>query len=76
MYVVTSLSLTQRGKVYYVIFADDLSFFSLDIHPLEERTNEFGTEGGNFDMALNAGKSKWMAFLPEETAADLPDRAS
>jgi hypothetical protein len=70
----SDFALIQRGKVYYIIFADDLTFFSLDIEPLETRTNEFGDECVEFDMSMNRGKSKWMAFLPETTSADLPAR--
>ncbi len=72
------LSTIERGKVYYIIFADDLSFFLLDIPPLEERTNEFKDSGEAYDMAMNAGKSKWMAFLPPdpEKASIVPDRGT
>jgi hypothetical protein len=67
------LSLIERGKIYYIIFADDLSFFSLDVEPLGERTNEFKESGAAYDMAMNAGKSKWMAFLPNEAPNEIPE---
>ncbi len=63
----------ERGKVYYIVFADDLSFFSLDLQPLEDRTNEFDSGCVEYDMALNRAKSKWMAFL-SESPSDLPER--
>jgi hypothetical protein len=72
----TDYRLIERGKVYYIIFADDLTFFSLDLLPLELRTNEFSDECDAYDMAMNRGKSKWMAFLPEDAHGDIPDRAN
>ncbi len=71
----TDFRLIERGKVYYIVFADDLSLFSLDLQPLEERTNEFDTECVDFHMKLNRAKSKWMAFLPETAPPDLPERS-
>jgi hypothetical protein len=61
------LTKIERGKVYYIIFADDLSFFSLDLAPLGVKTTEFKSCCQPYDMAMNAPKTKWMAFLPEET---------
>jgi hypothetical protein len=70
----TDLAEIDPTKVYYIIFADDLTFFSLQLRPLEARTNEFDDECNDFDMAVNRGKSKWMAFLLETTDAELPPR--
>jgi hypothetical protein len=69
------LSRIERGKVYYIVFADDLSFFSLDLEPLEDRTNKFDGNCEAVDMAMNRGKTKWMAFVPETAVGDLPARA-
>ncbi len=59
------LSKIEHGKVYYIVFADDLSFFSLDVELLQVRAEEFETRARVYDMLFNAGKTKWMAFLPE-----------
>ncbi len=67
------LSQVERGKVYYIIFADDLSFFSLDIEPLQDRVIAFKVRAVAYDMALNAAKSKWMAFLPEDAPEEQLD---
>jgi hypothetical protein len=70
----SDFSLIEKGKVYYIVFADDLSFFSLDLEPMEERTNEFDTGCEEVDMAINRGKTKWMAFVPETVSGSLPSR--
>jgi hypothetical protein len=51
-------------KVYYVVFADDLSFLFVDLQMLGRRAEEFKTRCAIFDMPMNAAKSKWMVFLP------------
>jgi hypothetical protein len=50
--------------VYYIIFADDLSLFSMNLRALEREVNRFKVECVIFDLAVNSGKTKWMAFLP------------
>jgi hypothetical protein len=70
----TDFNLIEPGKVYYIVFADDITFFSLGISGLEVQTNEFKHECADFDMAMNRGKSKWMVFLPVTTSAELPER--
>jgi hypothetical protein len=57
-------ALVQPGKVYYVIFADDLTFYSLDVSLLPPKISEFKHRCRRYDMDLNAGKSKWVVFLP------------
>jgi hypothetical protein len=53
-------------RVYYIVFADDLSLFSLNLQLLEQKTGEFKRACGPFDLQLNAAKTKWMAFLPDD----------
>jgi hypothetical protein len=65
----SDLTKIEAGKVYFIVFADDLSFFTLTISMLGPKASEFKTEAEPYDMALNAGKCKWMAFLPESPAA-------
>jgi hypothetical protein len=52
------------GRVYYIIFADDLSFFTLEIRALPPSIVAFKAACEPADMATNDGKTKWMAFLP------------
>ncbi len=66
------LSDIDPNKVYYVIFADDLSFLSLDLKALGRKTEEFKVRCAEFDMAMNSGKTKWMAFLPEGEPMNAP----
>jgi hypothetical protein len=51
-------------RVYYLIFADDLVLISGDLKELERMTNELDHELGDVGMKVNAGKCKWMAYLP------------
>jgi hypothetical protein len=53
-------------KVYYVIYADDLTFLSLDTVALRNVANEFANECVEFDLEVNRPKTKWMVFLPPE----------
>jgi hypothetical protein len=53
-------------KVYYVVFADDLTFVSLNLRRLEQVANDFKREGAAFDLEVNAGKTKWMMFVPPD----------
>jgi hypothetical protein len=64
----SDLNLVERGKVYYIVFADDLSFFSLEIQAIPPKVVSFKASCQRVDMAMNAAKSKWMAFLPETPA--------
>jgi hypothetical protein len=68
----TDPSLIDPHKVYYVVFTDDLSFLSLDLEALREKAEEFKSHCIIFDMAMNAGKTKWMAFLPEGEPSSTP----
>jgi hypothetical protein len=55
-----------------VVFADDLTFLSLDLRALEQVATKFKTEAREYDLELNAGKSKWMMFLPEDPENSAP----
>ncbi len=61
------LTKIERGKVYFIVFADDLSFFSLEMELLQEKATAFKRHATVYDMLLNAAKSKWMVFVPEST---------
>jgi hypothetical protein len=66
------LASIQPGKVYYVVFADDLTFLSLDLRAVELVAEEFKKEAREYDLELNANKSKWMVFLPEDPTTSAP----
>jgi hypothetical protein len=67
----TDFSKIDPHKVYYVIYADDLTFLSLDTVALREVANEFAVECEEFDLEVNRPKTKWMVFLPPEYEAGL-----
>jgi hypothetical protein len=60
------LSNIDPSKVYYVVYADDLTFLSLDLAAIERVLNVFAEKCSEFDLQVNTGKTKWMAFLPEQ----------
>jgi hypothetical protein len=51
-------------KVYFLVFADDLVLLSGDLSELERVTNELDHALNDVGMKTNAGKSKWIAYLP------------
>ncbi len=61
----SDLTKLEAGKVYYIVFADDLSFFTLSVGLLGPKASELKVVAEPYDMSLNAGKCKWVAFLPE-----------
>jgi hypothetical protein len=66
-------------RVYYLIFADDLVLISGDLVELERMTNELDRELSDVGMKVNAGKCKWMAYLPkvyDPHTLSLPDELS
>ncbi len=69
----SDLSKIDPKKVYYVIYADDLTFLSLDTVALKNTANEFAKECEEFDLEVNRPKTKWMVFLPtgHETRVEL-----
>jgi exonuclease III len=60
-------------KVYYIIFADDLTFLGLDLALVGKRAEEFKRRCVIFDMLMNAGKTKWQAFLPVGEPSTTPN---
>jgi hypothetical protein len=68
----SDLSRVDPSKVYYVVFADDLTFLSLDLRALEQVAMDFKREASEYDLAMNAGKSKWMVFLPTDPETSAP----
>jgi hypothetical protein len=51
-------------RVYFLVFADDLVLLSGDLRELERMTNELDRELSDVGMKVNAGKCKWMSYLP------------
>jgi hypothetical protein len=47
------------------VYADDLTFLSLDLSAIERVLEVFAEKCSEFDLQVNTGKTKWMAFLPE-----------
>jgi hypothetical protein len=72
----SDLNLVIPGRVYYIIFADDLTFFLLCVDALSPKVSSFKAACQPVDMAMNAGKSKWMAFLPERAERTFVNAAS
>ncbi len=66
----SDLNLVRPDKVYYIIFADDLTFFALRVDLLPSKVSSFKAACRPVDMAMNAGKSKWMAFVPNEAVVE------
>jgi exonuclease III len=66
------LSLIDPAKVYFVVFADDLTFLSLNLRALEGTAAAFKVEALEYDLAMNEGKSKWMVFLPPQPETSAP----
>jgi hypothetical protein len=62
----TDMTKIDPSKVYYVVFADDLTFISLDLRALEQVANEFKREADVFDLEVNTAKTKWMVFPPPD----------
>ncbi len=51
-------------KVYYLLFADDLVLMSGNLTELERMTNALDVALEDVGMRINAGKCKWLAYLP------------
>jgi hypothetical protein len=54
-----------NSAVYYLVFADDLVLISANLTRLTIITNDLDRELRVLDMEINADKSKWMMFLPQ-----------
>jgi hypothetical protein len=66
------LSAVDPSKVYYVVFADDLTFMSLNLRNLEKAANDFKNEASAYDLEVNKAKTKWMIFLPPNPETSAP----
>jgi hypothetical protein len=67
------------SKVYYLVFADDLVLLSGDLRALERLTNDLDRELCDLGMKVNAGKCKWLSYLPrtfDSTTLRLPSNMS
>ncbi len=61
-----------QEAVYYLVFADDLVLLGGNITRVEEMTEALEEVLKPLGMSLNAGKTKWMAFLPKVVPRGLP----
>ncbi len=50
--------------VYYIVFADDITFFGLNVQNVRAVVSEFKRECVPCDLEVNSGKTKWMTFVP------------
>jgi hypothetical protein len=50
--------------VYYIIFADDVTFFGMNTKKVMKATEEFKRECPNCDLEVNSKKTKCMSFVP------------
>jgi hypothetical protein len=58
------LSTLDPEAVYYIVFADDVSFFGMNLQNISTAVSDFKRECEPNDLEVNAGKSKWMCFVP------------
>ncbi len=58
-----------QHSVYYLVFADDLVLLSGDTSRLQEVSNALTGALAPLGMTVNAGKTKWLAFLPEKISS-------
>jgi hypothetical protein len=64
-----SMAKFNHSAVYYLVFADDLVLISANLTRLAIVTNELDQELRVLDMEINADKSKWMMFLPQNPSS-------
>ncbi len=64
-----SMDKFNHSAVYYLVFADDLVLISANLTRLAIVTNELDQELRVLDMEINADKSKWMMFLPQNPSS-------
>jgi hypothetical protein len=62
------LTQVKQDAVYYLVFADDLILMSGDMAKLERVSNHLTSILSPLGMAVNTGKTKWLAFLPEKVS--------
>jgi hypothetical protein len=64
------ISQVKQNAVYYLVFADDLVLLSGDLRKLEAVSNHLTSVLSPLGMAVNTGKTKWLAFLPENVSVN------
>lgn len=64
----TDINQISQDAVYYLVFADDLVLLSGNLRKLELVSNELVQVLSPLGMQVNAGKTKWLAFLPERVS--------
>jgi hypothetical protein len=65
------MSEVSQNDIYYLVFADDLVLLSGNLTGLEEILNQLTETLAPLGMAINAGKTKWLAFLPDRVPRGL-----
>jgi hypothetical protein len=66
------ISQVRKDEVYYLVFADDLVLLSGNLGKLETVSNHLTRVLSPLGMAVNTGKTKWLAFLPERVSVNAP----
>ncbi len=68
------LRLLDPEKVYYFVYADDLTFLSCNMSKVNESLNRLHDILPDYGMAVNAAKTCWMPFFPVKSRyrIDLP----
>jgi hypothetical protein len=65
-----NVSEIDQDSIYFLVFADDLVLLGGNITKVEEKTAELEKVLEPLGMSMNAGKTKWMAFLPQSVRRD------
>jgi hypothetical protein len=68
----TIVSEVLENKVYFLVFADDLVLLSGNLTLLEIVSNQLSDVLEPLGMKPNAGKTKWLAFLPDKVQRACP----
>ncbi len=58
------LSQLEPDVVYYIVFADDITFFGMNVRNICGVVSQFKKECAPCDLQVNSGKTKWMSFIP------------
>jgi hypothetical protein len=70
----SNLSTLDPEKVYYFVYADDLSFLSCNLSRVNDSLNQLHSILPDYGMSMNAAKTCWMPFFPTSSRyrVDLP----
>ncbi len=60
----SNLSYLDPERVYYFVYADDLALVGCNMSRVNHELNRLNSVLPDFGMALNAGKTCWIPFLP------------